>query len=280
MDATIERGSTSVDLPLLSTGGTPQVSVDIGKPNLNIQTTGAINPRHIDQWSVVETYSLLGRFVSDTAYSDAIELADLIKGASDGTEMTLDMNFPELNTPFNVAPAAGQEEALNIVYPPGRRNNVEIDLGLTRIAETIGGADQTANTPTASGTGPIQITDGSTTVDLTDDVEVTRAVGRPKSNISKRPSQLPTHIETHKTAYDAFSLSFEYASDPVTPIQNLRELFGTRLGRNSLTLDFNGLYGMGAFNVVPDSSQAIRHTRPSGEQGTSLVPTINLRRVI
>lgn len=279
--ATLSRGNNSISIPLVAPGGNPLVSIDHGKPNLEIQPNGELDPRHMDNYSGLESYTILGRFTSSSAYQKAIDLADLIKSNSNGNELLLNVDMPEFDTDIKVAPAAGQEEALSIAYNPGQRDNVEVDLGLTRISETRSGHDQPASTPTATGSGPIQLTDGRTTVDLTAGITVERAVGRPKSVVRKHPSnQFPYHIDKHKMAYDSFELSFDVVQNTTTTVNKLAGMFNSKLRRNSLTLDFNGLYGLGAFNVVPQGSGALRHSRISGEQGTSLVPTVRLRRVI
>lgn len=281
VDATIERGSTKVTLPLVDgQSGTPVVGTDIGKPNINIQRTGSLDPRSVDQSSGLEQYTLLGQLTGTNAYSDANTLADLIKSNSNGTELVLNIGMSEFDTDISVAPAAGQDESLALAYQPGRSQWVDVDLKLTRIDETLGGSDQSASTPTASGTGPIQISDNRRTVDLTDDIVVQRSVGRPNSPINQQPDRYPKHTDKHKTAYDAFELAYQITGDVPTEVGKIREMFGTRLRNSSLTLDFNGLFNLGSFNVVPEGSDGLRHIRPTGEQGTTLIPTINLRRVV
>lgn len=278
-EATLSRGSTSVTLPLIETGGSPVCSVDFGKPNLEIQNSGLLSPRHIDQWSGLEQYTLLGRFTDSSAYSDAITLMDLIKSHSGGTPLLLNINMPEFDTDIEVAPAAGQEEAVSIAYNPGRRNHVEVDLGLTRVDSTVGDGTQNASTPTASGTGPIQLSYAGTTIDLSKDVVVERAVGRPNSTVRRAPSTHPRYIDKRKAAYDAFELSLQFTESTVSKVTQLADMFNEQLGRRPMELSFNGLYGMGTFDVVPQGSGALRHSRVSGEQGTAMIPTISLRRV-
>jgi len=48
----------------------------------------------------------------------------------------------------------------------------------------------------------------------------------------------------------------------------------------SLTLDFQGLFGLGSFNVIPDGSQAFRYQRVAGQKDVENAPTLSLRRVI
>lgn len=281
MDVTLSRSGTSVSIPVVdNSSGTPLISKDVGKPNLNIQETGAINPRHNDFWSGLEQYTILGRFTSSTAYDDAITLADLIKENSNGTPLDLNIPLNDFDDTIKVAPAAGQDQSLALNYPPGRRDSVEIDLGLTRVdPDRVEGYDQPASTPTASGTGPIKITDGTTSVDLVQDVEVQRTVGRPNSTIRRNQQQYPTVYDNHKTAHDEFELSLQFTDSAVSNMNDLVNLFNTKLERDSLDLDFQGLYGLGSFSVVPAGSQALRHTRPAGQKAVNLVPTIQLRRV-
>jgi hypothetical protein len=280
--ATLERGNTTVTLPLLSdSSGTPLVVRSIGKPNLNIQETGAINPRHLDQWSGLEQHTLTGRFDGNNAYSNAITLCDLIKSNGNGNPITLNINMPDYDTDIPVVPGAGQDSALSVVYNPGWRNYVEVDLSLTRVHESIGGGNQTATTPTAKGTGPVQITDGNDTVDLTSDIEVTRSVGRPQDVVRRSPNnQDPLHIGKFKTAADTFELSFEFSENTVAETNKLVDIFRQQLGSTSLTLDFQGQYGLGAFDVIPDGSEAVRHNRQAGYKSSGLIPSVTLRRVL
>lgn len=281
VSAEISRGNTSVELPLLAEGGTPLVARDIGKPNMNVYKNGVLDVRHSDQNSGLMTYTLLGRFHGSSAYSDAITLADLIKTNGNGTPLKVDIGLSEFDSNVMVAPAATQEEALQLNYPPGRRRTVEVDLGLTRISSTQGGSDQQANTPTDTGSGPITISKGSTNIEFVNDITVSRSLGRPQSEIKKTPSaDFPKHFEKSKSAYDAFDLSFQFNSDTVTKINRLADMFSESLGRRPLTLDFNGLFGMGSFPVVPSGSGALRHVRESGKKETMLVPQVSLRRVL
>jgi hypothetical protein len=279
--ATLDRDGTTVEIELLTdSSGTPLVSRDFGKPNLQIQETGSINPRFIDAWSGLEQYTITGKFIDSNAYTDAISLMDLIKSNSDGNQLTLNIDMPEFDSNINVCPSAGQDAAASVSYNPGWKDYIEVDVALTR-AETIAGGDQPATTPTTSGSGPIQITDGSTTVDLEKDITITRSVGRPQSTVRRRPdSIIPNHIDKFKTASDTFELSLEFTENAISKVNDIVSIFNQQLSRSPLTLDFNGVYGMGEFSVIPDGSQALRHTRLSGENQTGSIPTINLKRVI
>jgi len=278
--ATLERNGTSVEIQLLEEGRGPVVSRDFGKPNQDIQETGAINPRFLDNWSGLEQYTITGRFVESDAYDRAITLMDLIKSGSNGNQLTLNIDMPEYDTDIPVCPSAGSDSAASVTYPSGYRDYVTVDVALTRANTIEEGPDQPATTPTASGTGPIQLTNGQTTVDLVKDVEVSRSVGRPKSTVRQTSNGVvPDHYDKFKTASDRIELSFEFVENAVSQVNEIISLFNTQLGRRPLTLDFNGLYNMGELSVIPDGSQALRHTRNSAEQGVSSIPTVNLRRV-
>lgn len=283
VDATISRGDTSIDIPLVISGsGSPLLNVDVGKPNMDIQNTGDINPRFIDPWSGNEQYTLTGRFIESDAHSKAIQIANLIKENANGENLILDVPLPEIDSNILVAPGAGMDESLTLTYPPGRKDWVEVDLSLTRIDSLLGSYDQPASTPTASGSGPIQLSYRGTTVDLVRDITVSRSIGRPQSTIRRNPtSKYPNYVDTHKTAIDRFELSVEFSdSDYLSKINDIVEMFSQQLYRNNLSLDFNGVYGLGSIPVVPEGSGALRHNRVSGEKGTKIVPTIALRRVL
>lgn len=280
--AVLSRNGTTVEFPLVESAGSPVVSTSYGKPNLKIQEAGHQQPRHIDQWSGLESYSLLGRFLSDSAYSDAIQLADLIKSNGNGNDLTLTLQgLDEYDTSMVVAPAAGQDVALALAYNPGRRDWVDVDLGLTRVNRTLGGSDQPASTPTASGSGPITLSYGGTSVELSRGITVQRSVGRPNDTVRKSQSQHPNYYQRYATTFESFELSFEFGGSGVlSEVQDLVEVFSQQLGRDALELSFNGLYGLGTFDVVPDGSTALRSVRRSGEEGVVVVPQVALRRVL
>lgn len=281
MKATLSRGTTSVELPLVEDGsGNPIAIRGVGKPNLRINDTGSINPRHTDQWSGLDQYTLVGRFIGTNAYQDALTLADLAKTNGAGTPLTLNIDSPEFDTDITVVPGAGQQGAITLAYEPGTKNVVIADVSLTRVSDVQGSIEQDATTPTASGNGPIQLSRGNTTVDLELDVTVDRSIGRPNDTTKRNVDTDPYYISKAKSAYDEFELSVTYTSNTISTINDLVDIFRPQLGRESLTLDFNGLYGMGAMSVVPTGSEAIRFVRSSGTNGISIIPKITLRRVL
>lgn len=281
VDATISRGNTSVAIPLVEERGTPLVSRDVGKPNQRIQQNGRMNPRVQDQWSVLVTYSIIGTFTGSSAYQNARDLQDLIKDHSGGTGLEMDIPLSDFDSNVSVCPAAEQEQACRITYNPGRRDWVGVELALTRVDSTKGSGTQSASTPTGSGSGPIELISSNSTVQIKSDPVVERAVGRPNSTVRRQIAAYPLYIDHRKSAYDAFELTFRLEdSNAITDVNNLVDMFENRLGRDTLGLEFNGLYGLGQFRVVPQGSQALRTTRVAGEEGQNRVPTVSLRRVM
>ena len=279
--ATLSRGETSVEIPLLGEGGNILSAVDLGKPDLIVHDEGGSPfPRVQDQWSGFGQFNLNGVFRGSNAYSDVIELVNLLLSDGGGDPMILDIPaLDELESNITVAPSAEADRALNLNYQPGRREHVEIDLGLTRIGQTLGGYDRTITTPTASGSGPVELSDGSTTVQLINDIVVDRYVGRPNDVVRKSQRTFPRYEIKPKVVNDEFELSLIYTDDVATKTSQIASLFKQPLGRTGLQLDFNGLYGLGTFDVIPSGSGALRHVREAGKEDVSIIPTVNLRRI-
>lgn len=280
VNVTLARGGDSVEIPLLEDSGSPLIATDVGKPELDYHSNGELDPRVMDNWSGLEQYTIMGKFIGGSAFSDANSLADLIKSYSGGTDLTLSIPLSEYDSNIIVSPAAGQEESVSLGYPPGHKNHVDVELALTRVSETLGSGTDDASTPTSGGSGPIQLSNGSSTVDLSADVSVTRGLGRPQSTVRRSRNDFPTFIDKRKSAYESFSISLQYVSNARSTVQTLvNDIFRPKLGRSGLTLDFQGVFGLGSFTVVPDGSQGLRHLDAAGHKGVKKIPQINLRRV-
>lgn len=277
MKALLERGTTSIELPLYQEGGTPLVSTDLGKPQQDFQEGGILNPRNSDQRSQTKTYTLAVRFTGEDAYQTVLDLADLLKSSTGGADTRLSIPMPEFEDNVLVAPSV--ENALNIVYEPGNKTNVDVSLSLTRIQNSLGSTLQEAQTPRATGSGPVTISDGSKTVELREEINVERTITRDNSVMRGTTQLYPNYVDHAKAATDALELACELTDNAVQRRNALDDMFGNPLGRSSLTLDFNGLYGMGEFSVSPTGSNAIRFVRPAGSQGVINVPNMNLRVV-
>lgn len=275
--ATLKRGSDSVTVDIIGEAGNPAVAVDIGHPNLEMQPSGGKDPRFFDQWSVNKSYTIRGRLQGANAYSDAITLADIIKSSTD--ELRLDIDLPEHGENILVAPAAGQDAAVGFNYQAGQKQDVHVEMALSRISETRG-SQVSISTPTDTGDGPIQLTDGNTTINMVAGVNVQRDVGRPNDTIRRAPRTYPTLTTKIKSTAERFELSYEVTQDATQTLNDIESLFTQRLGRTPLQLDFNGMFGLGSFSVVPDGQQAVRYLRRTAYTDNPNVPTLNLRRVL
>lgn len=289
MQATLTHNgiNKSITVPILEENGTPLFSVDVGKPELDYYEHGELNPRFNDRRSGILNYVITTQLVGPNAYDNARLLCDIIKSRQGPSgSLTLSVsgsNLPSIYPTSNVlvSPGAQQEEALSVTYSAGRKDVVDVELTLTRVNQVRGGANQEATTPTATGTGPIVLTNGTTSVELIEDIAVTRSVGRPNSPIRSGVDRYPNYIDHRKTAYDAFELQFQFYNNAQAKVVDLADaLIQPQLGTQSLTLDFQGLFGLGSFNVVPDGSQALRVQRNAGQKGIENIPTVALRRVI
>jgi hypothetical protein len=160
-------------------------------------------------------------------------------------------------------------------------NVVDVQLSLTRVNAVRGGANQDAATPTDTGSGPLKLTDGVNAVTMFEDIAITRTVGRPNSTIRSSPADDPNYIDHRKTAFDSFDIAFQLLNNGPNKAETIaRDLIKPQLGRDSLTLGFQGLFNMGQFSVIPDGSQAFRVQRIAGRKDVENAPTLNLRRVI
>lgn len=272
---------STISLPIRGEAGDPLVSRDFGKPHMEFFESGRLDPLpKSDQWNGLENYTIATQLTGSGAYDDALALANLIKSPSAGSAITFDPSLPAYDSSIDVVPRGEQDEALTLTYPPGTSNWVEVDLGLTRIGAIQGSDDGTrAQTPTASGGGPIELRDNSRSVDLSTGVTVERAVGRPNSSINRNVGDHPRYIEKRSAAYDAFSLDLTFVNNVTSKVTDLIDMFRQRRGRSVPTLDFNGTYGMGAFDVQLQGSAGLRHVARAAEGETEVVPTIDLRVV-
>ena len=289
MDATITHKGLdeSVTFPIMEETGTPLFSVDVGYPELNTYESGELEPRFNDTRSQLVTYTAVSQLVGESAYDDAITLAEMIKSRTgDGEELTLELLGEDVSEAYPttetlVAPAAEQARALELTYAPGRTNVVDVEGQFTRVSTVRGNSNQIEETPTdAFGDGPLEISSGTNSVALSDGFTVTRTVGRPNTSIRATTRDYPNYTDQRKAAHDAFDIEFQFVDNAPNKADIIKnEIFQPRLGRDSLTLDFNGLFGLGSFDVIPDGSQSLRVQRIAAQKSIEQLPTVSLRRV-
>ena len=288
MDVTIQHKglSESITLPIIEESGTPLFSVDVGYPELNIYESGELEPKFDSQRSQLEQYTLATQLHGASAYDDAITLADMIKSRTgNGEELTVEVSGDDVPTSYPttetlVAPAAQQRRPLSLTYVPGRTNVVDVELQLTRVGRVTGNANQDAQTPTTTGDGPIRIARNGNSVEVSEGINVTRSVGRPNTSIRAIGRDYPNYTDPRKTANDDFSIEFQLIDDAQTKAETIKnDIFEPILERDAITLDFQGLFGMGAFDVVPEGSQAMRVQRLAAQKSIEHLPTMSFRRV-
>jgi len=276
--ATLSRGNNSVDIELVEEGGTALVSSTFGKPEVQVRSSGGtIDPRINDRWSGIQNFQLVGKLFS---YSTSHDLADIIKTAST-TALELSIPSDVYDDPITVAPSAGQDSALTLEYPAGRKDFVNVSLNLTRVGNVVGVGDQDATTPTTSGSGPVEVRVAGTTVELpTADLSVERSLGRPNDAVRRRPSKADPRYEVkRKVTNDTFTFSFETVESIKTTLNDLTDnIFRSQLGRSGVTIDFNGVLGLGEFEAIPTGSSPFRQVHSAGQQWVSS-PTLEFRRI-
>jgi hypothetical protein len=276
-EATLSRGGTSVDIQLEEESGEILLSATFGKPNLNVRESGGtINPRTIDNWSGLENYQLVGKLYD---YGTTHELADLVKS---GSTDPLTLEIPQAAYPdsITVAPSAGSDSALSLSYPAGKRNVVDVELTLTRVGDVLGVGEQPATTPTASGSGPVEVRVNGTAVALpTAGLSVERVVGRPNDAVRRDLGADPRYEVKTKVANDVFTFSFETVENIPATLNALTDnIFRERLGRDGVTVDFNGVLGLGEITAVPTGSSPFRQVHQAG-QGWVSNPVLEFRRI-
>ncbi|UBF23345.1 hypothetical protein M1M40_gp67 [Halorubrum tailed virus 29] len=276
--ATLSRGTTSVDIPLVEEGGEILVSATFGKPETQVrQSGGTLNPRVQDNWSSLQGVQLAGRLFD---YQTSHDLADLVKSASlDPLELSLPSDiYPDTLT---MAPAAKQDTALTLKYPAGKRDNVNVSLNLTRVGDIFAANEQQATTPTATGTGPIELRIGGTTVEVpTAGLGLERTVGRPNDVIRRQPQTADPRYEVKaKVTSDVFTFNFEAVQNAQSVLNSITDnVFREQLRRDGIIVDFNGVLGLGAIEAVPVGSAPFRQVQSAGQDWVT-VPTLELRRI-
>jgi hypothetical protein len=275
---TLSRGSTSVDIELVEERGEALLSSSFGKPNVNVRDNGGSqNPRVQDQWSSLENYELRGKLFD---YATAHDLADLVKTAS-GTPLEAELPGDVYPDVVEVSAGAGQEGALGLEFPAGRKNLVDVSLSLTRVGQTFAANEQQAQTPRASGSGPVEITAAGTTVELPSaGLSLERSVGRPNDVVRRQPRTADPRYEAKaKVASDVFTFAFETIEDIPSTLNDITSnIFRNQLGRRGVTIDFNGMLGLGSIEGMPIGSSPFRQVHQAGK-GWVTNPVLEFRRV-
>lgn len=280
-DAVLSRDGTSVTIPILAGGGSLAIARDTGKPTASLPAVGRENPRSQDFQNAGESFVVQGLLSGANAYSGAKTLAeDLIKPrATTNTPLQLDLSALPSHTTYDVAPVT--DSALTLTYAPGSKQLVAVQLAVSVVRRTIGGSQTSGSTGTPdAGTGiKLERPGTSESVTLTDDLTVTRTVGRPNGKLQPSPSARPIYIDQNKPAVDEWEISASNVPE-ADGVALAEDLVRDRLGQESLELHFLGnLLGLDQYDVFPAGSQAVRYTFQAGATGFVNVPTLKLRTV-
>lgn len=281
-DAVLSRGGTSVTVPLLADGNSLAVARDVGKPTAQYHDIGREDPLPRDHLNAGDAFTFVGLLHGSSAYSDAETLAEsLIKArATTGTPLQLDLSdLPNKGT-YDVAPITAS--AVTLAYVPGGRQMVGVQATLNAVAQTIGGSQTTQTHGSNDAGSGIKLTDGSNSVTISSDLEVIRKVGRPTGKLNPRPATLPTYVDENDPASDVFEITGDLTSSTAEADATTLEetLVRDRRGTGSLTLHFlSDLFGLSAYKVMPEGSQALRTVFNTGEEGVVRVAKLALRVV-
>lgn len=282
-DITVSRSGTSVTIEALEDGGgNPLVSRDVGKPNLEVSSVGFEDPITNDSLSSQSLFTVVGRLTGSSAYSDAKTLAESIikPRLSTGTPVQLDLsNLPNRST-YDTAPS--QQQSLVLTYPPGMRNNVQVQLTLQEGENFFGGSLSTQSYGSPDSGSGVKFDDGTNTVTLSSDLEVKRTVGRPATEAKATTNELPDLDDKSDPASDVFELTGQFTgANSESDTKTLEEtIIRQQYGYGELDLHFlDNLYSLDKYPVMPDGSQALRTSFQSADTGVVPLDTLKFRVV-
>lgn len=124
----------------------------------------------------------------------------------------------------------------------------------------------------------VTIRRNGTAVTLQHNLTLTRTVSRPNANLRERPTGLPEFEDRRKSAFDEWELTALVTN--MADANTLRDdIIAPRLGVSPLELDFDGLYGLGTYDVFPPGAQSLRISRRTGERDILRINPLTLRTV-
>lgn len=273
---TVSRGSRSVTFEVYERAGSMLVSRDVGKPEGKLYRTGSKAPTFADHRAPIEAYQVVGQLVGPGAYEDARVLAeDIVRPASGGKTATLDLS----NVSGLGAETVGfiGDRAVAFGYPPNQGEWVSIQLGAVVVDNTIGGESVgPAGTP-GTGSGPVTISRGGTSLELVKNLDVERRVGRPENTTRHDADDDPYLVDRPRAFSDIFEVSALWNTNAAANQNTLVEqIIKPPLGYGTLTLDFNGTYGLGSYTVAPVDTRSARVSWSAGESGMVRIESLKL----
>jgi hypothetical protein len=274
---TVSRGSRSVTFDVYESPGGLHIARDVGKPDSRVYRVGRDDPRYVDNRAPLEAYTVVGQLVGDGAYEDARTLAeDIVKAHSGGTNATLDLSAVSGLT--SKAVGFTGDRALRLGYPPGQGEWVSLQLTAMVVGNTIGGTTQgDAGSGQSSVTGEVTLSSDSHSVELVNNIDMERRCGRPDNKSRFTAEDEAYIVDRQRASHDEFELSGLWRTDAATTQDTLVEnILKPKLGSGSLTLDFNGHYGLGSYQVAAVDPRSARVSWSAGEAGMVRLESLTL----
>lgn len=274
---TLSRGGRSVTFNVYESGGNLHVARDIGKPKATVHRVAQRDPRIADHRSSSKAFTIVGQLVGSSAYADARTIAeDIVKPHSGGQTASLDLSSVSGLSTYDVAFVGGN--SLRLGYPPGQGQWVSLQLQAVVANHVTGGDTQGATGSTGSGSGPLKLTDGSNSITVSSGLDVERKVGRPGAETRHSSKEDPYVLDPVRSAADEFEISATWTTSASSKQNTLVEdIISPPRGYGTLTLDFQGLYSLGSYTVMPVDAQGARVSWSAGESGTVRIETLKLR---
>lgn len=264
----IRRGTPArhyIQLEVYERRGNLMVAKDVGKPKARTYRVGTVDPKVSDQRAGLEAFTVTGQLVGDNAYDNARRLAeDIVKAPAGNDNTVLNLSAIDGLSWYDVVfPGSG---ALRLHYP-GHPNWVSVQFTAHK-AEYVNGGGTVPDTSSSATTGSknVTISRGATSLELKYNLQVERKVGRPSLQMRYGSGEAYA-VDMMRAATDIFSISGTFVTDTGTTQATLMDdILKPKLGYGNLTLDFDGLYTLGEYDVVPNGSQAARVTWSAGER--------------
>lgn len=256
--------------------GSLMVARDAGKPQGKLYRTSAQAPTFSDHRAPLEGYTIVGQLVGEGAYEDARVLAeDIVRPAAGGASATLDLSDVSGLGAKQVGFVG--DRALSLGYPSNQGEWVSLQLTAVVVDNTIGGTTQGPGGVGDTGTGPVVISRDGASLSLAKNIDMERQVGRPETTTRHDGDNDPYMVDRPRAFSDVFELSATWNVDAAAKQNQLVEqIVKPPLGFGSMTLNFNGLYGLGTYTVAPVDSRATRVSWSAGEQGMVRVESLKL----
>lgn len=278
-EITVTKGGNSVTFEIYEEPAGMLFARDIGKPEARIYRVGREAPRTTDHRAPMESYLVVGQIVGSDAHDDARVLAEDIVGShSGGNAATLDLS--------NVSGLESEtvtffgEQALQLHYPPAQPDWVSLQMQASIVRDVIGGGSVPSASSSTSGSGPVTLTRGGDSITIVNNLDIERRVGLPSTTSRHDSGSDPYAVEPNRAPMRTWEITGMWNTNAATNQNTLVEtILKPQLGYGSLTLDFNGIYGLGSYEVASPFAQSARVSWSAGEEGMVWINALKLLEV-